>query len=163
MRILNQWRSSARRRLSRPLSRVSGPRFGPQPVLVFAGPYLGQVSRCRCGAYADANRLGPHDTCQYCTPLPVLILDRRDAGDETTDSDEAGSTLETYGLGPDGATDAQTPRVFSVLTAWLSAYLAREWQMTPEDFETTYAYDDSLMVLDEAEHCAVRQTGLRIW
>lgn len=169
MRIhrLNTWRSAARSRLSRPLRRhhTRAYTLRPQPVLVFYGPYLGQVSRHRCGAYPDANRLGPHDTCQYCTPLPIIMLDRTDVDWEALDRAEADSatTLETYGLASDGTTDAKAPRQFSVLTSWLTAYLAREWQTTRKDFEATYRYDDSWRILEDAERCPVRKTALRIW
>lgn len=162
---LNTWRSAARSRLIRPLPhRTPTYTLRPQPVLVFYGPELCQIGQHRCGAYVDANRLGPQDTCRYCTPLPTITLDHRTIDDDDDAArEEPASTLETYGIGPDGATNADTPRLFTVLTSWLTAFLSREWQITLEDFDFTYTYDDSLMVLDEAERCSVRQTGLRIW
>ncbi len=166
---LNTWRSAAGSRLIRPLRhRTPTYTLRPQPVVVFYGPELRQIGQHRCGAYVDANRLGPQDTCRYCTLLPTMTLDHRtvdndDAVAAAAAHEEPASTLETYGIGPDGATNADTPRLFTVLTSWLTAFLAREWQMTPEDFDLTYTYDDSLMVLDEAERCSVRHTGLYFW
>jgi hypothetical protein len=91
------------------------------------------------------------------------MLDHRDVDWDAENMDEAASMLETYGIGSDGAPDADAPRLFSVLRSWLTAYLAREWQTTPEDFEATYTYDDSWRILDEAQRCPVLQTALRIW